>query len=182
MKEKLIGKLTTIILAAIMAFNAIILARIWLTMDIDSFYREKKTEYTLPEGFTPANTKISWDESFPAPSGWVVRYASSGCIYCRLDFDWERLIPLLERLNYRVILLLPEEERAFEEEQLMPETAQQAAFVKMDWVKQFRFTVTPTLVIFDNNGRVIWHHEGMLNDEDYESAEKAISRNIKGSV
>jgi len=107
MKSNLIGKLITAILAIIMTFNIFMLIRIWFLIPPDSFYREKKVEYILPEGFTPEKIKISWNESLPKPSGWVVRYTSSGCIYCEQDVEWERLIPQLERLNYRIILLLP---------------------------------------------------------------------------
>jgi thioredoxin-related protein len=54
------------------------------------------------------------------------------------------------------------------------------AFVKMDWIKQFRFTGTPIIVIFDNNGRVLWHRGGILNEDDYKSAERTIVKNAKG--
>jgi len=180
MKAKIIGRLTAAALVIVMAGNAFILVRIWMLTQTDSFYREKKAVYILPEGFTPAKTKVSWGESLPAPSGWVVRYASSGCIYCMLDFEWERLVSQLELHNYRTILILPKETDQFDEDRIIPENAQQMAYVRIDWVKQFRFTGTPTLVIFNNNGRVLWHNRGMLNEADYKSAKKAVLRNVKG--
>ena len=179
MKNNLTEKMIVAILAAVIMGNAFMLIRIWLPTRADSFYREKKNEYVLPDGFTPANTKISWDETLPTSSGWVVRYASRGCIYCKLDFEWERLVPQLEHLNYRTILLLPKEADQFNESGIIPATAQQMAFTDIDFIKQFRFTGTPTLVIFDNNGRLLWHKEGMLNEADYKSAEKAVVKNAK---
>jgi len=180
MKEKIIEGFTAVILLVFMALNVFILVRIWQLINIDSIYREKKAEYILPEGFTPAKTKLLWDEQLPAPSGWVVRYASKDCVYCKLDFEWERLVPLSERLNYRTILLPPTENDHFADEQIFPARALQMAYVKMDGIRQFRFSGTPTVVIFDNRGHVLWHRKGMLSDVDYESAEKAVLKNIKG--
>ena len=180
MKKKIIEILTVTVLLIVMIINAIMLTHTWQLIHTDSFYREKKATYILPEGFSPIKTRVSWEESLRETSGWVVRYASRGCIYCKLDFEWERLVPLLERLNYRTILLLPNEADQFDEGQVFPETARQMAYVKMDWIKQFRFTGTPIVVIFDNKGRVLWHRSGMLNEVDYKSAEKVVKKNAKG--
>jgi len=179
MKEKIIGKITTAVLVIVIMCNAFMMVRIWLTMRADSFYREKKAEYVLPDGFTPQKIKIAWDESLSPPSGWVVRYAGRGCIYCKLDFEWERLATRLEQLNYRTILLLPNDADKFDEDGIIPWNAQQMAYVSMDWVKQFRFSGTPTVVIFNDSGRVLWHGKGMLSEADYISAEKAVVKNAK---
>ena len=94
-----------------------------------------------------------------------------------MDFEWELLVHQLGPLNYRTILLLPKETDQFDDDQIIPKTAQQMAFVKMDWLKQFRFPGTPMLVVFDNNGRVLWHRSGMLNDADYKSAKNVVLNN-----
>ena len=180
MKEKLIARLTTILLIIIIGINVFILARVWLSINTKAILRETKTLYILPDGITPLKTKISWNESVSVPSGWVVRYASNGCIYCKMDFEWEKLLNLLDRYNYRTIFLLPREADQFDENQIPSKSIQQIAFVKMDWIKQFRFTSTPTVIIFDNNGSVIWHRNGMLNGADYESAKKAINKRNMG--
>ena len=180
MNKKIIRKLIALILTTVMMINVVILIRIRLLMFMDPFYREKKAEYILPEGFAPAKEKISWDESLLEPSGWVVRYVSRECIYCKLDYEWERLVPQLERLNYRTILLLTKEADQLNQDQVVPKSAQQIAFIKMDWIKQFRFNGTPTVVIFDKNGRVLWHHTGIMNIANYKSAENVILKNAKG--
>ena len=179
MMKNLVGKLTTVVLLIVMTANACILIHILLLMRTDAVLRENKSSYILPDGLTPEKAKIKWDDSSQTPSGWVVRYTSKGCIYCALDFEWERLVPQLERLNYRTLLLLPKEADQFDEDQIFPESAQQIVFVKMGWIKQFRFTGTPTVVIFDNNGHILWHHRGIMNNNDYNAAEKAIIKNIK---
>ena len=174
MKRNIIENLTKIVLVIFIVIDAFMLIRIgFLLKNTDAILRENKTSYILPEGFTPAKTRITWNDS-PPPSGWVVRYARNGCIYCSLDFDWERLVSQLERLNYHTVLLLPKETNKLDEDQIFPKTAQQMAFVRMDWIKQFRFTGTPTVVIFDNNGHVLWRHRGMLKNKDFNEAEKVL--------
>lgn len=179
MKKNLIGKLITVVLIIIMGINAFMLIRLRMVLNTDAVLRENKASYTFPDGFTPEGLKISQDESSVPASGWVVRYASKGCVYCMLDFEWEWLVPQLEQRNYRSIVLLPKEEDRFDEDRIVPRTAQQMAFVKMDWLKQFRFTGTPTVIIFDNKGHVLWSHYGILKEADYKSAEKTIAENVK---
>lgn len=179
MKEKIINGFVTATLIIVMLMNVLILTRIRVIMNADSILRENRASYILPDGFTPEKNKISWDESLSMPSGWVVRYSSKGCKFCLLDFEWERLVPQLERLNYRTILLLPTEADQFDEGQMISGNAKQMVFVRMDWIKQFRFTGTPTTVIFDNNGRVLWKHFGIMKEADYKSAGRAITRHTK---
>ena len=181
MSGNFIGKLKLVVLLILVAINAMMLIRMWSILNTNTILLEKKSSYILPDGFTPERTKITWDESLPPPSGWVVRYASSGCIFCKLDYEWEYLTSLLERLNYRTIILLPSPESQFEYASIIPKNAQQMAFVKMDWKKQFRFTGTPMLIIFDSNGRVLWHRAGMLNESDYWAAKKVIENNAKNN-
>jgi hypothetical protein len=179
MKGNIVEKLTTTILVLAIAVNAFMLVNIWLPTNTNVALRENKPSYILPDGFAPGKTKISWNDSLPTPSGWVVRYASKRCVYCLQDSEWERLALQLERLNYRTIVLLPKEADQFDEGEIIHQTVRQMAFVNMDWIKQFRFTMTPTVVVFDNNGRVLWHRTGMLQEADYKLAEKAITKNAK---
>jgi len=179
MKENLIEKFLAAVLVTVMAFNAFMLIGIWKTINTDAVFQEKKAIYALPNGFTAAGTNVVLNKSLPLPSGWVVRYVSKDCIYCELDFEWERLALHLEKHNYRTILLLAKEAGQFEKDQIVPETAQQLVFIRMDWIKQFRLTETPTVIIFNNDGRVLWSHRGMLEHADYKSAEKVIARNVK---
>jgi hypothetical protein len=178
MGRNLIEKSTLMILIIIMVANATILIRIWMLMRTEAILRENKTSYILPyDGYTAEKNKLSWDKSLPIPSGWVVRYARSGCVYCKLDFEWERLFSLLEHSNYRTIIALPQETDRIASVGVIPKHVQQMAFVKMNWIKQFRFTATPSVIIFNNEGRILWNHVGMMSDADYKSAKKAIGNN-----
>jgi len=179
MKKVLINKLLSAALLIIMTANIFMLIQIRILMNTTAILREIKESYILPDGFTPSGTKITWNESSTPPSGWVVRYASNGCIYCKLDHEWERLAYQLEQENFRIITLLPNEMNQFDDAQIIPKTARQMVFIKMDWAKQFRFIGTPSVIIFDNNGHVLWHRTGMLNDVDYVSAKKVVLRKIK---
>ena len=179
MKTKIIEKSLTILIAAIVTINVYAAINTWLLMNANAVLREKKAMYILPDGFTPEKEKITWDESLPSPSGWVVRYASKGCAYCAQDTEWDRLVPLLDRHNYRTLLFLPKESDQFDEDGMLSRDLRQMAFVKMDWIKQFRFTGTPTVVVFDKTGRVLWGRVGKLNEADYDSVERVIVRNAQ---
>lgn len=179
MKEKILERFATAALLIVMLMNVFILTRIWMIMNTDSILRENKATYILPDGFAPEKTKITWDESQSTPSGWAVRYARNGCDFCTSDLEWKRLAEQLERHNYRTIILLPTEAGKVDEDEMFSESAKQMAFIKMEWVKQFRFTGTPTTVIFDNDGRVLWRQFGKLSEADYKSAEKAILKHNK---
>ena len=180
MKKNYIGIATTAILVILMVINVFLLIRTKILMKDNAVLRENKETYILPDGYTPAAIKAAWDSSSPSPSGWVVRYASNECIYCKLDFEWERLASTIERINYRTTIILPDESYQFNDDAVIPVNAQQIAFVNIEWIRQFRFTKTPVIIVFDNNGRVLWHHVGMLNEDDYKSAEKVIVKNSKG--
>ena len=168
------SKLRSTLLVIIMTINAVMLIRVWILANTNAILRDTKATYILPDGYSPDKIKISWNESVPVPSGWAIRYAGSGCIFCKLDYEWEHLAAHLERLNYRTIILLPNVASKYDEVSIIPKNAKQMAFVKMDWLKQFRFIGTPTLIIFNNRGRVIWHRNGMLSEADYIAAKKAI--------
>jgi hypothetical protein len=178
MKWAMAERLTLMILIIIMATNVFILIRIQMLTNVDTVLREKKVSYVLPyDSYAVEKKKISWDQSASAPMGWVVRYARSGCMYCMLDFEWERLLAMLEHYNYHTIIALPRESGRIANASAISEHVPQMAFVKMDWIKQFRFTATPSVIIFNNEGRILWSHVGMMSDTDYKSAKKAIGNN-----
>ena len=179
MKEKITEKIIIAIVVIAMSVNAFMLIHTWMLMNTNATLRENKASYILPDGFTPEKTKVT--SNAPLPSGWAVRYASSGCIYCKLDFEWENLASQLERRNYRIITILPNASSQFDKDQIIPKNAWQMAYVKMDWIKQFRFLGTPTVIIFDSKGHVLWQCTGMMSSSDYEAAAKAIIKNKSSS-
>jgi len=104
----------------------------------------------------------------------VVRYASSRCHFCREDVYWSKLALELERRSVPIIIVLPGSSAEFPPGDLMPSTAQQAAFVSVEWTRRFRLTFTPTLLVFDSHGQLVWWHEGTLAAADVTSVLSAV--------
>lgn len=128
----------------------------------------------IPEYFTALGDRL---QDVPnSRTGWAVRYAARTCGYCSRDTQWQRLAPQLESADYEVIVLLPRAEEEFPEKDVVPKEAPQAVFVPMEWIKRFRLTATPSLLIFSRQGQLIWSRQGMLVPSDPESAMRAIKR------
>lgn len=89
---------------------------------------------------------------------WAVRYLSNKCGYCESDEHGKRLAEQLRRSGIKVITLVP---RAGEEIADEPR-AEQVTFVPMEWMRRFRLSVTPTFLVFDAGGSLLWQHEGKL--------------------
>lgn len=128
-----------------------------------------------PYGYDPVGQPLNVLRPGRTVKGWVVRYAARDCHYCREDAQWPRLANELEDLHYQVIILLPNAKQAFSKNDLVPSDALQEAFVSMDWVKQFRLNMTPTVLIFDCNQHLIWFQRGMLSPTARESALHAVT-------
>jgi hypothetical protein len=114
------------------------------------------------------------DARWMSPSGWAVRYAGRSCPYCAQDAGWARLAAELQRRDYPVTILLPRAAERFPADLVLPNDAPQVAFAPMEWLKQFRLTMTPSLLLFSGRGDLIWHRQGVLGPWDVQSALQAI--------
>jgi hypothetical protein len=65
-----------------------------------------------------------------------------------------------------VTVLLPNAAHAFPPFAVVPLGAPQAAYVDVDWIKEYRLTLTPTVLVFDADRHVVWHREGVLRRDD----------------
>ena len=157
----------------------------WLTVlahraatDPAPFVREK-TDWAAsirPHGFSAAGTEVSVSSS--SDKGWAVRYATAGCRFCRADQPkWSALKTELVARGFHIydippyLLNLPSGESAGQKD----ETA--IAFIDIGWMKQYRLTGTPTTLIFDRHGKIIWAHAGTMDEQDQKSALLTISLN-----
>ena len=113
-------------------------------------------------------------ELMPSGSGVAVRYASSQCGFSARDEEWKGLASLLKERGIPVVVLLPRAEFAFPQDALVPAEATQVAYLSADWIKRYPLALTPTLLIFDADRRVVWHREGTLGPGDTKSAIRAI--------
>lgn len=125
-----------------------------------------------PDGFTTSGGSLN--RVLNSRAGLVVRYAARTCGYCTRDTQWSRLAPQLVRSGYQVLVLLPTAGEAYAGNNVIPSGAPQAAFISMEWLKRFRLTMTPSLLIFSRTGQLIWSRQGMLSPGDPEAAMRAI--------
>ena len=126
---------------------------------------EKREAHSLVSpliGFRSNGTPIpvSTDD---AP-GWVLRFASIRCHYCKKDEAfWSPLSKKLRDMGYKLIMVSPTAADAYPHEYEMSSGALQEAFLDMDSIRSLRLTMTPTLLIFDRRHGLIWSHNGTLD-------------------
>jgi hypothetical protein len=109
-------------------------------------------------------------------AGVAIWYASKRCPYCKRDLEWDKLAAALQERGVRTIILLPACGVGFEPSETRPPGAEQVAFVDGDWLRTYPLSVTPTLLIFDRDHRLIWHRWGMLTEQDTRKALAAVDK------
>jgi hypothetical protein len=109
----------------------------------------------------------------------VLRYASKNCGYCQRDLVWPRLAEAMRVKGVRVAVLLPRAAEAFDSLTLVPRSAPQVAFVSTEWLKQFRLTTTPTVMLFNSVGDLIWAQQGMLGADSIDRALRALDEGVR---
>jgi hypothetical protein len=158
-------------------------ASLWLYVKTDKpennpflFRYGVKPEFTPPpDGFAADGEKAAAPKS---PSGWVVRYSAQSCKYCRKDENlWNPLQSELQRMGYQVFVVVPSARDEFSHQDASVLGTQQLTYVNMGWIKQFRLSETPTVLIFNNDG-LIWSHQGTLGASDPASALDATKSGI----
>jgi hypothetical protein len=129
-----------------------------------------------PDGFLA--TGVSLHSSTNKHNGWVVRYAAKECKYCRLDGPvWAQLKDDLQRRGYQIFVVVPSARDEFPSDSKDVAEAQEETYVNVKWIKLYRLSVTPTLLIFNGKHGLIWSHQGMLDSHDPGSAMRAIEMN-----
>jgi hypothetical protein len=113
-------------------------------------------------------------------AGFAVWYASSRCPYCQKDDEWRRLAVALQQRGLRVLVLLPSVADSFAADEPLLGDAQQVAYMNAEWLRRYPLSVTPTLLIFDREQRLIWHKYGMLKPADTRAALSAVDLAVRG--
>ncbi len=177
MKRVSVERLLSLIVLSLVIMNlALIVAILFERAEL----RSVKTQYgRSPDGKpTPQLDGFARDgrpvELADANSGFAVWYGSHNCPFCRRDEEWGRLSLKLQQQGLRVLVLLPGAGDEFPADRLKPKEAPQIAYASADWLKRYPLFVTPTLLIFDANRQLIWHHRGMLNAEQASDALRAV--------
>jgi len=107
--------------------------------------------------------------SFDMPVGGVgtiVWFGSDQCPYCKADREMPRLVAALQKKGWQTIVLLPAYDQRFVPGVLGLSNVQMIPFVGGEWLKQFPLSVTPTLLMFDGERRLIWYKRGQLTPSD----------------
>jgi hypothetical protein len=104
----------------------------------------------------------------------AVRYTGSNCPASLTDGEWQPLARALQERGVQISVLLPRTDLGFSESDLVPRGASQVAYVAAEWIKRYPVTLTPTLLIFDRDSRLIWHKEGALTRADARAAIRAV--------
>jgi hypothetical protein len=165
--------LTVIAATDVVLFAYVNVAR-YSGMVSEAFFRDPSDmrANVPPSGYSAAGEKA------PLPSlsesGWAVRYATPQCGYCRSDeAQWSMLKSKLIKKGYRIYEVPPDSVASYFDS--APELANetQISYVEVGWMKRYRFTATPTTLLFDGRGKLIWSHMGIMNKDDQKSALRA---------
>jgi len=88
--------------------------------------------------------------------------------------QWHPLSTTLQQLGYQVIILVPAAKDEYPKGAETPVGAPQESYVNLEWIRKFRLTKTPTLLIFNPRQELIWAHQGVLSSNDSISAIKTV--------
>jgi len=133
---------------------------------------ERPAVLPVPDGFAQDLGRI--DTIRGQQPGWVVRYATAGCEFCRDDKLWEQLAPRFQDLRYKVVVILPSSETDIPRNTSSNGASPEIAYVNLEWLRHIRLTLAPTLLIFGPSGRLLWSRQGTLLPGDAEAALQAI--------
>jgi hypothetical protein len=125
-----------------------------------------------PSGYSAAGNKVAPPAA--SENGWAIRYASPHCEHCRADeARWSGLKTQLIKKGYHIYEIPPTSADSYPANapELAGET--QISFVDVGWMKRYRPMSTPTILLFNGHGRVIWTHVGEMNQDDDKSALQA---------
>lgn len=142
---------------------------------IDSFYRDGTSTTMIPP---PVGFSAKGERVLTVPrrqKGWAVRFYAKECHFCQQDERrWGQVASELRRLGYRIILVAPNSRELDPDDSQASIGAQQEAYVSMEWISRLRLAVTPTLLIFGPDQRLIWANQGTLSWADRQSIVRTI--------
>jgi hypothetical protein len=95
-----------------------------------------------------------------------VWYASKNCPYCKRDQEWPVLAADLQSKGLQIVVLSPIYAHRFALEETRLSNVLEVPFVGGEWLAQFPLSVTPTLLVFDGEQRLVWYKRGMLSKRD----------------
>lgn len=107
----------------------------------------------------------------------VVRYAARDCEFCNQDEPlWQRLAAESRRRNFRIGVLDTAAKSAFASTSGSLAGGRQFALLRLDWIQHLKLRKTPTVLVFNDDGLLVWAHAGVLTDADCSSALTAVEK------
>jgi len=139
-------------------------AEIYGPQDPNLVYRSQAHPQYIPPpiGFSKENQNVSPVAN--ANGRWAIRYASPKCHFSEEDEKrWSKLASQLRIKGYQIITLVPDGERSYSVGAQSLGPSLQEVYVDLGWLKHFRLSGTPTLLIFEGSHGLIWSHQGELS-------------------
>jgi hypothetical protein len=115
-------------------------------------------------------------------SGIAVWYASKNCPYCKRDQEWPTLAADLQAKGVRIVVLSPRYAHRFPPGEIGLSNVLEVPFVAGEWLAQFPLSVTPTLLVFDGEQRLVFYKLGMLNKRDSIEVLRIADGFVRGNV
>jgi hypothetical protein len=129
-----------------------------------------------PGGYNLSNVRLTVNSN--AQTGWAVRYASRFCKFCQKDEPkWQSLKSHLASNSYLIFTIPVTAAESYPEHASALSGTSQISYVDVEWIKRYRLSATPTTLIFNRSGKIIWTHAGTMTDDDEKSAIHAIDVN-----
>jgi hypothetical protein len=160
--------------------SAIVTARVQLHFVRERYGQAGTADSATPfVGYREDGAAVRYDGAQPALAIW---YASKTCPYCTRDLEWDKLASQLQQRGVKIVILLPGSGLGFSPLETRPLGAEQAAFADGTWLGRYPLSVTPTLLIFNRDQRLIWYKLGMLTSDDSKGALAALDKAIRRAI
>jgi glutaredoxin len=113
-------------------------------------------------------------------TGYVVRYTSAHCPYCKRDESaWLELAHIFQKHGFSVIKLVPRSTDAHVFRGGSSTYPPEISFISTAWLERVRLDVTPAIVAVSAHGIVIWSHKGTLAPDDIAAATQAVAQGTR---
>jgi hypothetical protein len=118
--------------------------------------------------------------SGPSQTGYVVRYTSDHCGYCKRDESaWLELAHVFQERGLSIVDVVPRSEDAHVFGHGAFTDFPEISFVSTAWLERVRFDVTPSIVVVSGHGTVLWSHKGTLTSDDIAAATRVVTRGTR---
>lgn len=157
------------LLASAISIDCVLYLYVW------RFTRNDDSEYLYRMPPTKQAIDLTAETRPSTLRRWAVRYISNACTYCRDDLPrWDKLKTQLLASGYRIYVISPSISAAYQAGDPELVGVSQEQYVSIEWLKRYQLTVTPTIMLFNDQKELAWSHIGTLRDIDLKTASRVI--------